>query len=148
MVPRTRDGDWEKANSGADPNLEFFADRYALGHEAMKHLQASSVLISGMQGLGVEIAKNIILGGVKAVTLHDEGTAQWADLSSQVSSLFGVSLLRPQHVHCMCFSVIFLPPFHSSTYVRKILVKTDLRYPNHALLNSTVTFLCLPTLDL
>ncbi|XP_060232843.1 ubiquitin-like modifier-activating enzyme 1 Y [Meriones unguiculatus] len=56
---------------------------YVLGHEAMKHLQASSVLISGLQGLGVEIAKNIILGGVKAVTLHDQGTAQWADLSSQ-----------------------------------------------------------------
>ncbi|CAM9203450.1 unnamed protein product [Rangifer tarandus platyrhynchus] len=56
---------------------------YVLGHEAMKHLQASSVLVSGLRGLGVEIAKNIILGGVKAVTLHDEGTAQWADLSSQ-----------------------------------------------------------------
>ncbi|XP_060993873.1 ubiquitin-like modifier-activating enzyme 1 [Dama dama] len=56
---------------------------YVLGHEAMKHLQASTVLVSGLRGLGVEIAKNIILGGVKAVTLHDEGTAQWADLSSQ-----------------------------------------------------------------
>ncbi|XP_063100531.1 ubiquitin-like modifier-activating enzyme 1 isoform X1 [Cavia porcellus] len=56
---------------------------YVLGHEAMKHLQKSSVLISGLRGLGVEIAKNIILGGVKAVTLHDEGTAQWSDLSSQ-----------------------------------------------------------------
>ncbi|CAI9181561.1 unnamed protein product [Rangifer tarandus platyrhynchus] len=56
---------------------------YVLGHEAMKHLQASSVLVSGLWGLGVEIAKNVILDGVKAVTLHDEGTAQWADLSSQ-----------------------------------------------------------------
>lgn len=56
---------------------------YVLGHEAMKHLQKSSVLVSGLRGLGVEIAKNIILGGVKAVTLHDEGTAQWTDLSSQ-----------------------------------------------------------------
>nr|XP_051685818.1 ubiquitin-like modifier-activating enzyme 1 [Oryctolagus cuniculus]XP_051685819.1 ubiquitin-like modifier-activating enzyme 1 [Oryctolagus cuniculus]XP_051686424.1 ubiquitin-like modifier-activating enzyme 1 [Oryctolagus cuniculus]XP_051686425.1 ubiquitin-like modifier-activating enzyme 1 [Oryctolagus cuniculus] len=56
---------------------------YVLGHEAMKRLQTSSVLVSGLQGLGVEIAKNIILGGVKAVTLHDQGTAQWADLSSQ-----------------------------------------------------------------
>ncbi|XP_045852887.1 ubiquitin-like modifier-activating enzyme 1, partial [Meles meles] len=56
---------------------------YVLGHEAMKHLQSSSVLVSGLRGLGVEIAKNIILGGVKAVTLHDQGTAQWADLSSQ-----------------------------------------------------------------
>ncbi|XP_037374228.1 LOW QUALITY PROTEIN: ubiquitin-like modifier-activating enzyme 1 [Talpa occidentalis] len=56
---------------------------YVLGHEAMKHLQTSSVLVSGLRGLGVEIAKNIILGGVKAVTLHDQGTAQWTDLSSQ-----------------------------------------------------------------
>uniref|UniRef100_A0A8C6AJD8 Ubiquitin-like modifier-activating enzyme 1 n=1 Tax=Monodon monoceros TaxID=40151 RepID=A0A8C6AJD8_MONMO len=56
---------------------------YVLGHEAMKHLQTSTVLVSGLRGLGVEIAKNIILGGVKAVTLHDQGTAQWADLSSQ-----------------------------------------------------------------
>lgn len=48
-------------------------------------LQTSSVLVSGLRGLGVEIAKNIILGGVKAVTLHDQGTTQWADLSSQVS---------------------------------------------------------------
>ncbi|XP_058570974.1 ubiquitin-like modifier-activating enzyme 1 isoform X3 [Neofelis nebulosa] len=56
---------------------------YVLGHEAMRHLQTSSVLVSGLRGLGVEIAKNIILGGVKAVTLHDPGTAQWADLSSQ-----------------------------------------------------------------
>ncbi|XP_069873431.1 ubiquitin-like modifier-activating enzyme 1 isoform X2 [Dipodomys merriami] len=56
---------------------------YVLGHEAMKHLQTSSVLVSGLRGLGVEIAKNIILAGVKAVTLHDQGTAQWVDLSSQ-----------------------------------------------------------------
>uniref|UniRef100_A0A4W2BKH2 SUMO-activating enzyme subunit 1 n=1 Tax=Bos indicus x Bos taurus TaxID=30522 RepID=A0A4W2BKH2_BOBOX len=62
----------------------FKSGRYGLGHEAVKHLQASSVLVSGLQGLGVEISKNIILGGVKAVTLHDQGTAQWTDLSSQV----------------------------------------------------------------
>jgi len=56
---------------------------YVLGHEAMKKMAKSAVLISGMKGLGVEIAKNIILGGVKAVTLHDEGVAEVADLSSQ-----------------------------------------------------------------
>ena len=43
----------------------------------------SAVLISGLRGLGVEIAKNIILGGVKSVTLHDESNAEIADLSSQ-----------------------------------------------------------------
>lgn len=134
------DGEWEEAQSVSDPNLEFFPDRYVLGHEAMKHLQTSSVLISGLQGLGVEIAKNIILAGVKAVTLHDQGTAQWADLSSQVS-LFGFSLPGLQLVHCMCFSPVFHLPVYSSTCERKILAKTELRYPNLALLNSTVTFL-------
>ncbi|XP_067908159.1 ubiquitin-like modifier-activating enzyme 1 isoform X2 [Heterodontus francisci] len=56
---------------------------YVLGHEAMKRMKDSNVLISGMQGLGVEIAKNVILGGVKSVTVHDEGDAEWNDLSSQ-----------------------------------------------------------------
>lgn len=57
-----------------------------LGHEAMRRMKESNVFISGMRGLGVEIAKNVILGGVKGVTLHDEGNVSWADLSSQVRS--------------------------------------------------------------
>lgn len=57
---------------------------YVLGHDAMKRMQNSNVLISGMRGLGVEIAKNVILGGVKSVTVHDQGVAEWRDLSSQV----------------------------------------------------------------
>jgi len=56
---------------------------YVLGHAAMRRMQASNVLVSGMRGLGVEIAKNVILGGVKSVTIHDQGVAAWGDLSSQ-----------------------------------------------------------------
>uniref|UniRef100_A0A673BFY1 E1 ubiquitin-activating enzyme n=1 Tax=Sphaeramia orbicularis TaxID=375764 RepID=A0A673BFY1_9TELE len=56
---------------------------YVLGHDAMKRMQISNVLISGMRGLGVEIAKNVILGGVRSVTVHDQGVAEWRDLSSQ-----------------------------------------------------------------
>ncbi|XP_078066021.1 ubiquitin-like modifier-activating enzyme 1 [Mustelus asterias] len=56
---------------------------YVLGHEAMKRMKNSNVLIAGMRGLGVEIAKNITLGGVKSVTVHDEGNTEWNDLSSQ-----------------------------------------------------------------
>ncbi|XP_072747633.1 ubiquitin-like modifier-activating enzyme 1 [Anoplolepis gracilipes] len=44
---------------------------YVLGHDAMRRMASSDVLISGLGGLGVEIAKNVILGGVKSVTLHD-----------------------------------------------------------------------------
>ncbi|XP_071935768.1 ubiquitin-activating enzyme E1 1-like isoform X2 [Coffea arabica] len=52
------------------------------GRETMRRLFASNVLVSGMQGLGAEIAKNLILAGVKSVTLHDEGSVDLWDLSS------------------------------------------------------------------
>ncbi|KXH63979.1 ubiquitin-activating enzyme E1 [Colletotrichum salicis] len=56
---------------------------YVLGHEAMKRMGASNVLIVGLKGLGVEIAKNIALAGVKSLTLYDPGLVALADLSSQ-----------------------------------------------------------------
>lgn len=56
---------------------------YVLGHDAMRRMASSDVLISGLGGLGVEIAKNVILGGVKSVTLHDEALCSTNDLSSQ-----------------------------------------------------------------
>jgi len=56
---------------------------YVLGHAAMKRMASSNVLISGMGGLGIEIAKNIVLGGVKSVTIHDQTATTWFDLSSQ-----------------------------------------------------------------
>jgi len=56
---------------------------YVLGHEAMKRMGASHVLIVGLKGLGVEIAKNIALAGVKSLALYDPAPATIADLSSQ-----------------------------------------------------------------
>ena len=49
----------------------------------MERMAKSSVLISGMKGLGIEVAKNVILSGVKAVTLHDTETVTLADIGSQ-----------------------------------------------------------------
>lgn len=68
--------------SGIDEGL-YSRQLYVLGKEAMLRMARSDVLISGMRGLGVEIAKNIILGGVKSVTVHDQGECTIADLSSQ-----------------------------------------------------------------
>lgn len=64
---------------------------YVLGHEAMKRMSASNVLIVGLKGLGVEIAKNIALAGVKSLTLYDPAPVAIADLSSQF-------FLRPEDV--------------------------------------------------
>ena len=35
-------------------------------------MQKANILISGLGGLGIKIAKNVILSGVKSVTLHDQ----------------------------------------------------------------------------
>lgn len=47
-------------------------------------MATSNVLIVGANGLGGEVAKNVILAGVKSVTLLDDGLAEWSDLSAQV----------------------------------------------------------------
>uniref|UniRef100_A0A7S3AS77 E1 ubiquitin-activating enzyme n=1 Tax=Haptolina ericina TaxID=156174 RepID=A0A7S3AS77_9EUKA len=52
------------------------------GRESMQRLKGASVLISGINGLGAEIAKNVILANVKAVTLHDSAAASIADCGS------------------------------------------------------------------
>ncbi|ORZ23635.1 ubiquitin-activating emzyme E1 [Absidia repens] len=64
---------------------------YVLGHEAMKKMSVAHVLIVGLKGLGVEIAKNVILAGVKSVTLYDPEPAKLSDLSTQF-------YLRPEDV--------------------------------------------------
>lgn len=50
-------------------------------------MATSNVLIVGANGLGAEIAKNVILAGVKSVTLLDDTPAEWSDLSAHVSML-------------------------------------------------------------
>ena len=53
---------------------------YGVG--AMKKLFGTKVLISGMNGLGAEIAKNVILANVNSVTLHDSKNTQIDDVNS------------------------------------------------------------------
>lgn len=55
---------------------------YVLGTEGMRRMATSDVLIYGISGLGLEIAKNIILAGVRSVTLYDQSTVSWDDLAS------------------------------------------------------------------
>lgn len=57
--------------------------RYMLGDGAMIKMAQSKVFLSGLGGLGVEIAKNVVLAGVKSITLHDTKTACYHDLGSQ-----------------------------------------------------------------
>ncbi|CAK7198182.1 E1 ubiquitin-activating protein [Sporothrix eucalyptigena] len=74
----------ESAGPSAEIDESLYSRQlYVLGHEAMKRMSSSNVLIVGLKGLGVEIAKNIALAGVKSLTLHDPAPVAIADLSSQ-----------------------------------------------------------------
>lgn len=46
-------------------------------------MRSSKILIAGLNGLGAEIAKNIVLGGVKAVTFLDSKAVTELDFTSQ-----------------------------------------------------------------
>ncbi|XP_007890173.1 ubiquitin-like modifier-activating enzyme 6 isoform X2 [Callorhinchus milii] len=56
--------------------------RYVLGDNAMHQMAQSHVFLSGIGGLGVEIAKNIILAGIKAVTIQDTVISQTWNLGT------------------------------------------------------------------
>lgn len=56
---------------------------YMMGLDSMKKMMKASVLVSGLGGLGVEISKNIILAGIKNVTIHDTKLATIQDRASQ-----------------------------------------------------------------
>ncbi|XP_038180052.1 ubiquitin-like modifier-activating enzyme 7 isoform X5 [Arvicola amphibius] len=56
---------------------------YVLGLPAMQRIREANVLLSGLQGLGAEVAKNLVLMGVGSLTLHDPQSTCWADLSAQ-----------------------------------------------------------------
>ncbi len=57
---------------------------YVLGHDALARLSVANVLVSGLGGLGVEVAKDVILAGVRSVTLHDTRDVAPLDLGTQV----------------------------------------------------------------
>ncbi|XP_078517140.1 SUMO-activating enzyme subunit 1 [Lissotriton helveticus] len=53
------------------------------GLEAQKRLRASQVLLVGMKGLGAEVAKNLILAGVKGLTMLDHQQLTLEDTRAQ-----------------------------------------------------------------
>ncbi|EWM25950.1 ubiquitin-activating enzyme e1 [Nannochloropsis gaditana] len=78
-----------KMSTGMEPGHEnideglYSRQLYVMGHEAQKRMQASDVLIVGVAGLGIEVAKNVILAGVKSVTLFDPAPVAYPDLAAQ-----------------------------------------------------------------
>lgn len=74
--------DVDKRDGEIDESL-YSRQLYVLGADAMKRMGQSNVLVVGLKGLGVEIAKNIALAGVKSLTIYDPQPTKVSDLSSQ-----------------------------------------------------------------
>ena len=68
----------------ADGEVKDRWSRYigAMGIEAVAKQAESTILLSGLGGVGVEIAKNIVLAGCKQLILHDTQMPSFHDLSS------------------------------------------------------------------
>ena len=54
-----------------------------MGIEAVAKQAEATIFLSGLGGLGVEIAKNLVLAGCKELILHDTQAPTEYDLSSQ-----------------------------------------------------------------
>ncbi len=57
-----------------------------LGARAMASMAGARVFLSGLGGLGVEIAKNIVLGGVRSFTCHDTAVCREDELNFFVTA--------------------------------------------------------------
>lgn len=120
-------------------DLRDLLDTYRI---AMKRMAASNVLIVGMRGLGAEIgklstlaltspvidfiplaAKNIVLAGVKSVTVFDPEPVKIQDLGTQVRFQF------------TCLNVKCVNEQYSFSFVRRILGVLEERLLFRVLLN-------------
>lgn len=73
----------ELASAGEIDESLYSRQLYVLGKEAMLKMQSSNVLIIGLKGLGLEIAKNVALAGVKSLSIYDPNPVELKDLSTQ-----------------------------------------------------------------
>ncbi|CAL8082855.1 unnamed protein product [Calicophoron daubneyi] len=57
--------------------------RCVLGEDAMQKMTKSRVFLSGLGGVGIEIAKNLVLGGVEELIVQDNVLCSMSDMGTQ-----------------------------------------------------------------
>ncbi|PAA52661.1 hypothetical protein BOX15_Mlig017893g2, partial [Macrostomum lignano] len=67
---------------GIDDSL-YSRQRYVMGDAAMQRMAAARVLVCGLDGLGVELAKNLALTGVRLLAVQDSRLCTAEDLGDQ-----------------------------------------------------------------
>ncbi|KAJ1618829.1 hypothetical protein T492DRAFT_849015 [Pavlovales sp. CCMP2436] len=83
--PRVSAASVRSPSAGAEAEMDdglYSRQLLTIGRDAQLRVSQSRVLVTGLRGTGVEVAKNLILAGVRAVTLHDDAPVGWADLAA------------------------------------------------------------------
>ena len=70
------------------------------GIDTMSKIQDLRILIVGMRGLGIEIAKNIVLFGIKELKIYDENIVLINDLGSNFF-LSEKNVGKPRDISCL-----------------------------------------------
>lgn len=103
--------------------------RYVLGDSAMKRMAQSSVLLYGLGGLGIEIAKNIVLAGIKCLTIQDGKIAQIEDLGNQFFLREQDTEENRNRAEASCQRIAELNPYVTvNTLPQELNDDTDLAY--------------------
>lgn len=88
LIDTTKGGKKEKRQiMEIDVDDEKVKDRWsryigAMGAEAVAKQASANIFLAGAGGVGIEIAKNIVLAGCKSFTLHDNKPITKRDLSA------------------------------------------------------------------
>lgn len=102
---------------------------YVIGNDAMRKINCASVLIYGMSGVSVEIAKNVVLGGIKKLGLYDVNCVQNNDLL--VNFYLNESNLGKNKIDCIREKISQLNPYvvieneNNNGTIENIIVKYD-----------------------
>ena len=79
---REKEEEEEAASRNEIDEALYSRQLYVLGHAAQRRLLSGRVLVSGLDGLGLEVCKNLTLSGIGTISIHDRKETDWRDLAS------------------------------------------------------------------
>jgi ubiquitin-activating enzyme E1 len=95
-------GNYNKKNLSYNIDEDLYSRQIiCLGIETMKKISQLKILIIGLRGLGIEIAKNIIVSGPKSVTIFDPNKIEINDLGSNFY-LLEKDIGKRRDESCLC----------------------------------------------
>ena len=102
----------------------------------MDRMLQCDVLVCGMLGLGAEVAKDIVLAGVRSIMVQDVGDVNLSDLSSQVCVYTSIEISLANLMHGRKFCLIQSNEIFFNHY-KNIFLLNMCPFPKSGLKNNT-----------